>query len=73
MTEDLLREVQDAKKRMTDEDKDEITLGSLDAKSLYPSLDIVECSDISYHMVKNSKINIEGMDWKEAEQYLAIT
>ena len=45
---------------------EDIVTGSLDAKSLYPSLRMGETSKIMLEGVKNSKLELKSFDWHEA-------
>ena len=45
-------------------EEDDICLFSLDAEALYPSLDTMACSKLCGEMVKDSKLEVSGMDPK---------
>ena len=53
-------------------EEDDICVFSLDAEALYPSLDTMACSKLCGDMVKDSKLEVSGMDPKWASLYLAL-
>ena len=50
----------------------DLSIGSLDAISLYPSLKTAECQHICYDMIIKSNLMLKGLKWKPAAQYLAV-
>ena len=46
-------------------------VGSLDVRSLYPSLDQNESSRLVENLVMNSKVNFEGIDYRCAQTFIA--
>ena len=45
-------------------------IGSLDVKSLYPSLDIPTCARVVGERLYKSKLEFVGLDWKEIALYI---
>ena len=70
-TEELCFKVREVNKKLKDIDED-IVLGSLDAKALYPSLRIKESMKIVTEMVEESDIDLTSTDWKSMMNYLAV-
>ena len=56
----------------TENDAPELFLGSMDVKSLYPSLQAQTTAEIVSEISKEVDIKIEGVNWAEAGKYLAI-
>ena len=50
----------------------EVTIGSLDAIALYPSLKLDETINILTNVILKSKLEFEGIEWQELSKYLAI-
>ena len=74
-TEDLISKVDDLNKRILDcdIDSDKIMVGSLDVKALYSSIDTKKASRICKERITKSPLTVEGIDYKWAGIYLAIT
>ena len=51
---------------------DEVIIGSLDVKALYPSLDIDATADVVIESFQNSEFEVEGVDSQELGLYLAV-
>ena len=51
---------------------DDVTIGSLDVKALYPSLDIEFTVEIVSNEFYNSEVRIENVDYVELGLYLAL-
>ena len=47
-----------------------LVVGSLDIKSLYPSLDITRCAEVVREKLYESEIVFKGLEWKEVALYL---
>ena len=61
-------------KDLEEEDQDaDLCIGSLDVKALYPSLKIKECARICREEVMKSEVVFEGVDYRWATQYLALS
>ena len=73
--EDLLAQVDALVDRLEREKKDtsRLFIGSLDAKALYPSLDINRSSKIVADRMLNSDLKIDGVNWTLAAKYIALT
>ena len=56
----------------TKDDVPELFLGSMDVKSLYPSLQAIPTAEIVTKVFTEVDLKIEGVDWAEAGKYLAI-
>ena len=56
----------------TKDDIPELIIGSMDAKSLYPSLKAKPTTDIVTQVFSEVDLKIEGVDWNEAGKYLAL-
>ena len=73
-TEDLLGKLEEVneilKTKKTPEEG--YFVGSLDAKALYPSLDIRKCSRIAAERVIQSGVEIQGVNWEWATVYVAL-
>ena len=46
---------------------------STDVKSLYPSLQGEQCAAIVARLVRESSLEVEGVNWDQAALYLALT
>ena len=53
--------------------QEEIMVASLDVVSLYPSLDIPFVAKLVAHYIIKSGLNFQGIDWKWAAIYLALS
>ena len=67
-----MRTIADTNEKLTDKDKEQLIIGSLDANSLYPSLDAEESGNICGKMIEESNLELRGVDWKAATKYLAV-
>merc|ERR1711954_35623 len=54
-------------------DGDQLVLGSLDVEALYPSIDIKLAGQIIRERIRNSKLRIDGIDWRWILEYLRLT
>ena len=52
--------------------EDNITVMSLDAEALYPSLDVKQCSKLCGELIENSELLVRGVDYKWASLYVAL-
>ena len=50
----------------------DVTVCSLDAEALYPSLDAIECSKLCGKLVKEGNLDIVGVDYVWAGLYIAL-
>ena len=72
-TEDLLAAVRDLNGNEAGiGPQDEVIIGSLDVKALYPSLDIDATADVVVETFVNSEFEVEGVDSQELGLYLAV-
>ena len=46
---------------------------STDVKSLYPSLQAEQCAAIVARMLRESRLEVDGVNWDQAVYYLALT
>ena len=71
--EQMMRGIREANSEIKNLDKDaKITIGSMDAVSLYPNLKLEEVLQICLEMVIKSKIKFASVNWKEISKYLRI-
>ena len=56
----------------TRNDTPELFIGSMDVRSLYPSLLAIPTAEIVTKVFTEVDIKIEGVDWSEAGKYLAL-
>lgn len=68
-TEDLIAKIDEVNARSLG---DGFIIGSMDVKSLYPSLDIDHTIQIVCKMFETSNVDIEGIDFEEVIFYIAI-
>ena len=68
-TEEILAEIRDLNKQQIEDD---IIVGSLDVKALYPSLDTEFTAEIVAKEFRQSRLEVEGVDDKELGLYLAM-
>ena len=68
-TEEMLAAIKTVNENVVGED---VVIGSADVKALYPSLDIDETIEVVTQMFMESKVEIEGVDYKELSLYLAL-
>ena len=55
------------------DDVKDLVFFSTDVKSLYPSLQGEQCAAIVARLVRESSLNVEGVNWDQAALYLALT
>ena len=51
---------------------EDVTVASLDAEALYPSLDVQQCSKLCGQLIRDSQMSISGVDYKWAGLYVAL-
>ena len=68
-TEELLAAIRKINKEETEED---MIVGSLDVKALYPNLDIKKTAEVAAETFYESDFEVEGVDWRELGLYLAL-
>ena len=68
-TEEMLAAVEETNSRGISEN---MVLGSLDVKALYPSLDIPDTVEVVCQMFEESNITFDGVDYEELGLYLAL-
>ena len=72
-SEDMIRSLHDANNKI-ENNKIKITIIlSMDVCSLYPSLEKTKCRSIIKNVIKNSEVEMIGVDWREVILYLMIT
>ncbi|KAL8613584.1 hypothetical protein ACOMHN_022003 [Nucella lapillus] len=69
-TEEILAEIRDINQHGIEND---VVIGSLDVKALYPSLDVGFTAEIVAKEYRESQFEIEGIDYREVGLYLAIS
>ena len=52
---------------------DELVFFSTDVKSLYPRLEVEPCAAIVAQMLRECRLEVEGVNWDQAVYYLALT
>ena len=70
-TEEVLRAVEEASVKLREERVQELVIGSMDVRALYPSLDIEASARIVSEEIIKSEIEYRGVDIKLAGVYLA--
>ena len=70
-TEEVVSQLEDAAKEIRENKLRDTMVSSLDVRALYPSLDVEASSEGVAKFVRESKIEIEGIDWREVQVYLA--
>ena len=70
-TEEVLMQLQEAEIRIRELGLTNTMVGSLDAKSLYPSLDHLESAEMVAKYVEESTVEIQGVDWRAAQIFAA--
>ena len=74
-SEDLISRIEDlnGKIRAGEVDSGHMMTGSLDVEALYPSIDVKKAGEICRDKVLESELNLEGIDYRWALVYLALT
>ena len=70
-TEEVLMQLQEAEMRIRELGLTDTMVGSLDAKSLYPSLDHAGSAEMVARYVEESTVEIHGVDWRAAQICIA--
>ena len=73
-TEDMLNAVAEANRRLKKEKPEEgsISIFSMDASALYPSLDINDINDSLWKLITTSKLKFNNVEMKEVIKYVTI-
>ena len=74
-TEDCLAKVEElnARIRQGEIKSDDLMIGSLDVAALYPSIDTKQAAKICRDKVRESTLDIQGVDYRQAMIYLKLT
>ena len=70
-TEEVLSQLEEAEKLIKEQGHTNVTAGSLDVKALYPSLDQTGASEAVSKFVLESKVDLEGVNWREVQTNVA--
>ena len=70
-TEEVLAQLEQAETAIRDAGLTDTVVGSLDVRALYPSLDQLETSKLVSQFILKSKVKLSGIDWREAQSFLA--
>ena len=70
-TEEVISQLEEAERLIKESGLTGIMAGSLDVKALYPSLDQQGAGESVAKFVRESKLDIEGISWREVQIYLA--
>ena len=70
-TEEVLSQLEETEKYLVENGHTDIMVGSLDVKALYPSLDIKQSAMIVEQFILNSKVEVNGINTRAAQVYLA--
>ena len=71
-TQDMLAEIE-GRINNNNVNIEDLVFFSTDVKSLYPSLEVEPCAAIVARMLKESRLEVEGVNWDQAVYYLALT
>ena len=71
-TQDMLAEIE-GRINNNNVNIEDLVFFSTDVKSLYPSLEVEPCTAIVARMLKESRLEVEGVNWDQAVYYLALT
>ena len=72
-SENLIRAILDTNKKIEKEKISNVLVLSMDVKALYPSLEQGECCRIIEEVVRESEVDIVGVDWREMALFLVVT
>ena len=70
-TEEVLAQLEEAQTAIKDAGRVDTVAGSLDVRSLYPSLDIEGASEVVAQFVRDSQTELVGIDWRHTQVYVA--
>ena len=70
-TEEVLSQLEEAQVEIKRLGLKDTMAGSLDVRALYPSLDQERAAESVAKFVRRSKVKVEGVDWREAQVFLA--
>ena len=69
----MIRSLHDADNKIKNNKVKNTIIFSMDVCSLYPSLEKTKCRSIIENVIKNSEVEMIGVDWREVILYLMIT
>ena len=67
----MLCQLEEAQESLRSAKRTDTTVGSLDVQALYPSLDVEGSSEIVARFVRDSKVEIRGIDWRQTQVFVA--
>ena len=70
-TEEVLAQLEEAEQAIRESGLDNTVVGSLDVCALYPSLDQVQSAKMVGEFVRNSPVDVKGVDYRAVQVYLA--
>ena len=70
-TEEVISQLEEAQDVVRSNMRADTVVGSLDVKALYPSLDQYKSANLVAKFVRDSKIEIAGVDWRQAQVFVA--